>query len=268
METSLIPYEFLCPISLQIYLNPYTAEDGFDYEYDQIVRWQEINNTSPMTGDLMGYNLIKNYNLKNRVLNYLENNKEFVSEQYKRDFDLFPGKIIQDMRNRKYYKIKKYKNINLSLLKFALCDLTKEEEYAIHLIDHSNHKIADCGKNSKLIHYICKFSNLKVLKYAHDQGLDFESQDNNGWKPLHIVCKDKNIEKINFLLDKVDINSQVNGWTPMHILSYLRMYEQVITLLKLEPNLYLENNKGVKSIEIINSNKHLKELIMLRGISL
>lgn len=268
---SKVPYEYLCPISLHILLDPYTAEDNFNYEYDEIIHWQEINNTSPMTGELIGYNLFKNHKLKEEICEYLLVNQHFLSEQYKKDFNIFSNKVVHDMKHKNYHKILKYTNINLSLIKFALPELMRHEKYAIHLINNSNYEIANCGLESKLVHYICKFSSLKVLEYAYSQSknIDLESQDKDGWRPIHIVCKNQDIEKINFLLKKnIDINCQVKGWTPMHILSYLRMNEQVIELLELGPNLYLENNKGLKSIDIIHSNKELERIILSKGINI
>lgn len=220
-----IPDNYLCPITLQIFLNPYTAEDENNYEFDEISHWLEINNISPMTGEMMGYNLVKNYSLINEIEDYINKNSNFKNEQYKKDFHFYENKVIHNLKNKKFHNILKYKNIDLNKIIPFLKDLMKVDEYAIHIINFSNYEKANCGKGSKLIHYISKFSSLKVLKYAIDKNMDLEAEDNQGWRPLHIVCYNGDIEKIKFLLNsgKVDKNVKIKNMSIYDILSRLRI---------------------------------------------
>lgn len=43
------PYEFLCPITLELMRSPVTAADGFTYEESAITEWLEKHNRSPLT---------------------------------------------------------------------------------------------------------------------------------------------------------------------------------------------------------------------------
>lgn len=41
---------FCCPISMEVMKDPHIAEDGYSYEFEEIKRWLDSNDTSPMTG--------------------------------------------------------------------------------------------------------------------------------------------------------------------------------------------------------------------------
>lgn len=48
-----IPDECYCPITLEVLVDPVVLEDGFTYERDALVDWLRMNNTSPMTGNVL-----------------------------------------------------------------------------------------------------------------------------------------------------------------------------------------------------------------------
>ncbi|EKX45487.1 hypothetical protein GUITHDRAFT_53147, partial [Guillardia theta CCMP2712] len=43
------PADFLCPISMEVMKDPVIAMDGHSYERQNIERWLEDHNTSPLT---------------------------------------------------------------------------------------------------------------------------------------------------------------------------------------------------------------------------
>ena len=52
METTdgeTVPTEFLCPITHHAMQSPFTASDGFTYEYSAIQKWMRQSSESPMT---------------------------------------------------------------------------------------------------------------------------------------------------------------------------------------------------------------------------
>lgn len=56
-----------CPITLQVFRDPVMAEDGHTYERTAIERWLRRNQTSPMTTEPMGLNLLSNRSLKSVI---------------------------------------------------------------------------------------------------------------------------------------------------------------------------------------------------------
>ena len=62
------PPSFLCPISLELMLDPVICADGQSYERDNIVAWLDENNTSPVTGlPFPSRALIPNYALRDAI---------------------------------------------------------------------------------------------------------------------------------------------------------------------------------------------------------
>ena len=57
--------DYYCPISYEIMTDPVICSDGTTYQRENIVRWLQTNNTSPLTGlPLSNLNLIPNLILK------------------------------------------------------------------------------------------------------------------------------------------------------------------------------------------------------------
>lgn len=74
LNSELIPYEFICPITQDIMENPVTTSDGFNYESTAIQQWFENNSKSPLTGlYLDDKNLKDNELLKSIIQAYLKN---------------------------------------------------------------------------------------------------------------------------------------------------------------------------------------------------
>jgi len=68
-----IPYEYICPISQDIIIEPVKTCDGHIYDKKYIEKWLEYNNTSPLTGlPLNNKNLEIENNLKENLNKYIK----------------------------------------------------------------------------------------------------------------------------------------------------------------------------------------------------
>ncbi|XP_006403398.2 U-box domain-containing protein 15 [Eutrema salsugineum] len=115
-STSLIlPHEFLCPITLEIMLDPVIIATGQTYEKDSIQKWFDAGHkTCPKTRQTLDHlSLAPNYALKNLILQWCEKNK----------FKL-PGKEIS---SHSEYDLEKQKD-EVPLLVEALSSSQLEEQ--------------------------------------------------------------------------------------------------------------------------------------------
>ena len=51
LDDDLIPPEWYCPLTHEIFVHPVVLSDGYTYEESAIRQWLERNRTSPMTGE-------------------------------------------------------------------------------------------------------------------------------------------------------------------------------------------------------------------------
>ena len=67
--------EFVCPVTLELLVDPVRAEDGFDYErseIERIIQHQGKNLKSPRTGEKMGPSLAPSYAVKSAIEKLVE----------------------------------------------------------------------------------------------------------------------------------------------------------------------------------------------------
>lgn len=67
--------EFICPVTLELLVDPVRAEDGFDYErseIERIIQHQGKNLKSPKTGEKMGPSLAPSYAVKSAIEKLVE----------------------------------------------------------------------------------------------------------------------------------------------------------------------------------------------------
>ena len=72
----LVPCNFCCPISLELFVEPVIASDGHTYERSSIEKWLNNMNSvikkSPVTNErIQNKNLIPNYNMQSQIKNYI-----------------------------------------------------------------------------------------------------------------------------------------------------------------------------------------------------
>lgn len=73
-----IPHLFLCSISLKVMDDPVTANDGYNYEKAEILKWfaqKAANPTSPKTGLAIKTDLIPNHDLRGEIIRWKESQK-------------------------------------------------------------------------------------------------------------------------------------------------------------------------------------------------
>lgn len=73
-------YDFVCPISQEIFENPVRASDGRTYERAEITKWLETHDTSPMTNQPFQkpIELTPNNDLKQKI----EKNRAWIEKAY------------------------------------------------------------------------------------------------------------------------------------------------------------------------------------------
>lgn len=72
-----IPVEYLCPISHEVMVYPFTTTAGNSYEYNAISQWLERSDVDPMTNaKLANKSLIPNNSLRSSILTWLQCNPE------------------------------------------------------------------------------------------------------------------------------------------------------------------------------------------------
>lgn len=76
-QSLIIPYEFLCPITLEIMTDPVIIASGQTYERESIQKWFESNHrTCPKSRQPLPHlSLAPNFALKNLILQWCDNNK-------------------------------------------------------------------------------------------------------------------------------------------------------------------------------------------------
>ncbi len=72
----------LCPITLEMFIEPVIGSDGHTYERSAIVDWLHRNKISPMTYEPMSINSLRsNLAVKNIIEELLESNKIDIDNQ-------------------------------------------------------------------------------------------------------------------------------------------------------------------------------------------
>ena len=41
-----------------------------------------------------------------------------------------------------------------------------------------------------------------MIKYIIDKGVNLECSNNNGWRPIHFICRNSTPEMIKYIIDK------------------------------------------------------------------
>lgn len=158
----------------------------------------------------------------------------------------------------------KYAEIINSGIKNATFDMTHlnaeniftNNELVKYFIDN-NIDTLNCSNNWRLIHYVCKYSTDKMIKYILDtyreNGFNIGPTSKNGWLPIHLICIRNSPEMIKYVLDiylemNYRIDSTTNdGFAPIHfICSYAPNTPEGISLVKYIFNIYKEHNLNEK----------------------
>ncbi|KAJ6239851.1 wd repeat [Anaeramoeba flamelloides] len=81
LDHSNLPSKFLCPVSLEIMIDPVTTSDGISYEREQIEWWFEKHATSPKTNQpLKNKKIVSNTLLRLEIIEFINNLSMFGIE--------------------------------------------------------------------------------------------------------------------------------------------------------------------------------------------
>ena len=82
---------------------------------------------------------------------------------------------------------------------FKNLTIIKQKEYLDNCID-----LEQYNDGFKPIHFICKYSTPEMIKYIIDKNVDLECKINNGWKPIHFICRYQTSDIISYAFTKFD----------------------------------------------------------------
>ena len=75
-ENLVIPMNYKCPITLELFVDPVVAQDGNTYEHEAILRVLATTMKSPLTGQrFANKTLVSNLNLRSEIMEFRQRNK-------------------------------------------------------------------------------------------------------------------------------------------------------------------------------------------------
>lgn len=78
----------LCPLTLEIFRDPVTAEDGHCYERAAIISWLEEHNTSPLTGEFISSEGLRPSHTLKKLIDEFEQTNRSKNYQFKIGVDV------------------------------------------------------------------------------------------------------------------------------------------------------------------------------------
>jgi len=201
-----------------IFNDPVITDDGVVYERDAITEWLSKNRTSPLTTKEISDKLVDCRIIKNLVEDLIKLYPELKDKQYIISID-------EIMRTKKFSELHKHKNIDIKQLMdkdylHVLCG-NADNDTLKHIIDNATNLRCKADHGSMFIHYVCQFSKLEIVRYLveKDGFIDFESMNNTNMRPIHYACQNNSdISVMQYLVEMgVDLEAQtVDGWRPIH----------------------------------------------------
>src|SRR5437588_493849 len=110
--------DIICPISVQIFNQPVIASDKKVYEKMCITKWFSLNQTSPLTGEILtDFNLADSVLIKQLVDNFLEKYPDYKDQQYQIPIQYLTEEDCPNIVDSKnYFKIFEFNRIDLKIL--------------------------------------------------------------------------------------------------------------------------------------------------------
>jgi ankyrin repeat protein len=165
------------------------------------------------------------------------------------------------------------------ILEMKRFDVTKVIKYIDRLIKLSDYVVkhiidnVDDHRYRKISRFIFSQCNNKIIKYMIDKkDIDLECQDNEGWRPIHYICRFSTPEMIKYIIDKgVDLDCKnVDGWRPIHLICRFSTPEMIKYIIDKGVDLECQNKKGCRPIHFIcrHSTPEMIKYIINKGVNL
>lgn len=152
-----IPNEYLCPISLNIMVDPVICSDG--YTYERIMILNIANSISPITRELIDKTkLISNRNLKDAIERY-----KLVLSINRSTKPSFMSKLEEFEYEQKFKKIEFQNKLNQERLEKEKC----EKEIRLQ-------KLQEEQKNIKLIRILTMINSQNIILFTYGHFFIFQ----------------------------------------------------------------------------------------------
>ena len=193
----------VCPISGQIFFDPYIASDGHTYEFDEISEWYQRHPTSPITRETIKKNFRRNRLALDLVNIYLKFNPEELVNQYRISNDYVDNiaKIKNIIEMAAFDKLLKYVNFDGNIINANLVEKCPRNILK-YIIDNCSNLECEDSQKWRPIHFICRYSTPKLIKYIINKRVDLECEDIKKWRPIHFICRYSTPKLIRYIIDK------------------------------------------------------------------
>ena len=269
-----IPNEYRCPISKQVFMDPVfiLVGDGFTYEREQITRWLQSTDISPSTGSkLKSKELVDNILVRNQTRDFLNKHQELFNT----DEVYFPKDTLLDaIKNNDIHKVKEIFRTDPRVLSHRFEEIAGyiafqliAEKGSYELITalvkelpmQSIEKIASMPApenwQPKKLHELfintIEEANLLLTKKTLMLGADVNTRHavhNNS--ALHLAVKHKKNDMLDYLLTQtVDVNAECcDGSTPLGFAAWYDNIYAAQQLLQHQANINHRNMHGNTAI--------------------
>ena len=266
--------DYICPISLKIFKEPYVASDGFTYDKKQIERWLKKRKSSPMTNETISNNICPCKIVKKNVKQLYEKYPElYFSEYHNNELD------IMEFMDEEKIKNTSDEQFEIMINETSLEDLNNIYENNMLLIHYicrfgTPNKIKtiidkgvnlECqtkdGERIRPIHLLYIFSTPEMIKYIIDKGVNLECKDEDDWRPIHYICNFSTTEMIKYIIDKnVDLECVTNeNWRPIHFICKYSTLETIKYIIDKGVYLKFKTNEKLSIIDLMLLNDDIDE---------
>jgi len=259
---------YRCPLTNLIFHDPVVADDGYIYEYLAIIHWLAKKNTSPITGEKIGDSLQPVKHFSNMVNKYLEYNPHLIDDKFfnKKPYYLFKDEFISSVLKNDFSKLIGYTNIiindtlwtdeessTICAYLFINCE---DNDIIKNIIDNSIDYDMEDDNGTRPIHLACKYSNKTIIEHLIEKNVNIDCEDTNGNKPIHYITKHQqdssSITKYFIAKDQIMDTFNEDGLLPIHLVTQnMTCWENIQPFLDSNCNLNIASKNGLKPLHYI-----------------
>ncbi len=254
-ENSVNLEHYVCPLTKLIFAEPVVATDGYIYEEMAIKEWLKGNKTSPTTGENMTTKLVKVHTFKSLVDKFMEEHPELYERKFlvKKPYYLFKNEFINELESKNFGNLKDYINIMIN----DYIEIEEEDDEDNDISYESSSIFSDDSvEYCTIITFLAKHcTNYDAIKHVLDNSLDYDMEDEDGYRPIHMVSKYSTAKIIKHLIEKdIDIEScDANGMRPMHYICQFQNFREDLVKYMIEKNvdLYAVDQNGYQPLHYL-----------------